>query len=102
MTLRWVEFVRGGLLLGNFFEVVCKTTCTSFFMSSYKFLACVVTCLFAFFLIQSVSLTEGPVITMCVQRVNAVWHVKHTLKTFTESPPLKSQLYCESVCDTGQ
>ena len=48
---------------------------------------------------QGVTLTEGPVIVMCVQRVNAVWHVKHTLSSFTESQRVKGQIYCES-CDT--
>ena len=45
---------------------------------------------------QGVPSTEGPMIVMCVQRVNAVWHVKRTLNSFTESQLVKGQIYCES------
>ena len=38
---------------------------------------------------------EGPVIVLCVRRVNAVWHVQHILKSFTDTQLLKSQLYCK-------
>ena len=40
---------------------------------------------------------EGPIIVLCVQRVNAVWHVQHILKSFTGTQMLKSQLYCKWV-----
>ena len=56
-----------------------------------------------FLSMQGVTSMEGPVIVMCVQRVNAVWHVKRTLNSFTESQLVKGQIYCEyieSTCNT--